>query len=381
MRKLFAIILVISISCMCLGCAPKETYEAAYTSLGAPIENSGILGSTSACVWDLEVYNNTLFVGSGDYDKNHGPIHMWYYDFEKGNWASEDILRDEQISRFHVFDDVLYAPGIDPESSWDVGNYYSYTASERTWETHNVLPGGVHNFDLIKFDGKLFAGLGTIMKDSPIVVSEDGETWEEVLLYKDGQRRETYNSDWIRVYDFFELDGSLYAYFYLYCDAEKVKEIYCYDGEKFVFHSNMIETMQENKKTYVPITQKTEFEKHQYIVNGHLYKTADMITVQKIDVGENVEVADLRKIGNTLYVLCNQEIPHEDGTTEFRISVLKTKDGENMREVFYYTFPVRALSFTYYQQHFYFGMGYGKTSEEYEFHFDNGTVLSVDYTA
>ncbi len=381
MRKAIAALLVIGVLVACSGCRPKASYEAAYTSLGAPIEGSGILGATSACVWDIEVYNNTLFVGSGDFDKNHGPIHMWYYDFDQGEWAAEDILRDEQISRFYVFDDVLYASGIDPESSWDLGNYYSYTASERKWETHSVLPGGVHNFDLIKFDGKLFAGLGVVGNDSPVVVSPDGKNWTEVLLYKDGERRDTHNSGFIRVYDFFELNGSLYAYFYLYYDGKTFKEIYCYDGEKFVYHSNMIENMEYNKKTYMLITQKAEFKKQQYIVNGHLYKTADMITAQKVDVGENVEVADIRKIGNHLYVLCNQEVPCEDGTTEFRVSVLKSKDGEEMREVFYYTFPVRALSFTYYNKHFYFGMGYGKTSQEYEYHFDNGTILSVDYAA
>ena len=50
-------------------------------------------------------------------------------------------------------------------------------------------------------------------------------------------------------------------------------------------------------------------------------------------------------------------------------------DGIEFEEMFSFTYPVRALSFTYANEHFYFGMGYGiRAKQLYD---ENGMVLSV----
>jgi hypothetical protein len=126
--------------------------------------------------------------------------------------------------------------------------------------------------------------------------------------------------------------------------------------------------------------QKLEFKGYEYIVNGNLYKTADMITADMIDMGEGVEVQDARVIGKTLYLLCNEPMDTEDGETQFRVSVKKSKDGETFTEAFYFSYPVRALSFTHHKKTFYFGTGFGIKGKN-DYHFENGTILSVDYRA
>ncbi len=377
MKRVIAFVLVAVSLVLCAGCAEKAPYEAAYVELGNPLEETYFGGIKARSAWDVEVYKNTLYIGSGDYDVNQGPVHMWFYDFDKGEWALEEFLEDEQIARFCEIDGVLYAPGIDPRVSWETGSYYT-NDGEGGWDTHIVLPGGVHNFDIVKFDGKLFAGLGVEDGNHPIVTSTDGENWAAVPLYKDGAPRETNGATYIRVYDFFTLNGSLYAYFSISGNGVKAaKEIYRLDGDKFVYHSDMMRDLPRIKCIYLLLYQKVEFKGKQYFSTGYLYETEDMVTASPIDFGEETVVTDLRVIGKNLYALCATPIKNEDGSTTFRNSVRKSRNGKTFNEVFYFDYDVRALSFTYHNDNFYFGMGYGAgTTDFYE---GNGMVLSVEY--
>ena len=102
-----------------------------------------------------------------------------------------------------------------------------------------------------------------------------------------------------------------------------------------------------------------------------------MKTAQKIELKPNMEVLDLRVIDNKLYVLCNEKI-EKNGEEEFRVSVWFSTTGNigSFRQMFFYNYPVRALSFTYGNGVFYFGMGYGiKAQKTYA---QNGMVLKVE---
>ena len=205
-------------------------------------------------------------------------------------------------------------------------------------------------------------------------MTEDEKNWTSVFLYKDGKLRETNGAEYIRVYDFFVLDNELYAYFYINYNKTNYNEIYKLEDDKFVYYSDMISQIKAVKSTYKFFNQKAEFLGKQYLSTGLLYCTDDMKTAEQIDLGENVTTSDLRVIDDTLYVLCNEKIT-TDQTEEFRVSVKRSKDGQTFEEMFYFNYPVRALSFTYANKHFYFGMGYGiKAEREYE---QNGMVLSV----
>ena len=372
MKRIVALMLT-AVLVLSLASCKKYPYQAEYTELGIPLKDYYTTGGVERCVWDLEVLGNKLYVGSGDYDKNKGPVMMWHYDFEEQTWNLDTGLPDEQIERFFVFGNKLYAAGCDPQSSWSYGNFYF--CEDTRWQTNNTIPGGIHNFDLIKFDGKLFAGIGVVEGDAPVAYTEDEKNWTPVYLYKDGKLRETYGAEFIRVYDFFTLNNTLYAYFYTYYGEKSYMEIYRFEDDKFVYHSDMLSNMKYSKSTYGAIAQKTEFLGKQYIATGLLYKTEDMKTAEQIDLGEKVRVNDIRVIKDTLYLLCNERILAEDGTEQFRVSVKRTTDGETFEEMFYFSYPVRALSFTYSEKYFYFGMGYGiKAEKEYN---ENGMVLSV----
>ena len=373
MKKIIAIVIALLCAISVAGCKPDYPYAAEYTELGIPLKDYYKTGGVERCVWDLEYFDGGLYVGSGDYDKNKGPVVIYHYDFEEQAWKIDSGLPDEQIERFYLMNDKLYAAGCDPQTSWSYGNFY-YCENGR-WQTNNTIPGGIHNFDMIKFDGKLFVGLGVVDGDTPIKMTEDEQNWTPVYLYKDGKIRETYGAEFIRVYDFFTLNGELFAYFYTHYGENPYYEIYRFEKDKFVYHSDMISSLTVARTGYKLIAQKAEFKGNQYIAAGYFYKSSDMKTAELIDVGEKTAVNDIRVIKDCLYLLCNEKITDEEGKETFRVSVMRSKDGETFEEMFYFNYPVRALSFTYADEHFYFGMGYGiKAQKEYE---QNGMVLAV----
>ncbi|MBR6532840.1 MAG: hypothetical protein IKT44_00205, partial [Clostridia bacterium] len=361
-RFLFSVLLSVCLLVLATGCTEEASLEATYTELGIPLEQYYPTGGIERCAWDVEVYNNALYVASGDYDVNKGPVSVWCYNIKNGIWENSAELPDEQIERFHIFDNKLYAPGCDPKESWDLGNYYICDKGE--WTVMRNLPGGIHNFDLIKYDGKLFAGLGVSDGDSPIVMSTDEKEWTPVYLYKGDGLRRFYNADFIRVYDFFVLNDRLYAYFFLSSDSQWASEIYHYDGERFVYHSDMLAELYDTRHTYAHISQKVEFRGKQYFTNGSLFVSENMVTAEEVLLEDTVEVLDIRVIGSSLYALCNESIINENGDEEFIISLRRSKTGEEFTEMFYFNYPVRALSFTYRNGIFYFGMGYGSEAEK-----------------
>ena len=355
---------------------PKKEYpyEAEYTEMGIPLAEYYTEGGVERCVWDIEYFDGGIYVGSGDYDKNKGPVYMTHYSFEKGKWRFDTGLPDEQIERFFIFDNKFYAAGCDPQTSWSYGNLY-YMENGR-WQVNNTIPGGVHNFDAIKFEGKLYVGLGVVEGNAPVQVTEDEKNWTSVYFYKDGNLIDSAVSGLTRVYDFFALDGELYAFLYTEFDSKSYYEIYRLDGDKFVYHSEMPKNIMYSKSMYSFFNQKVEFKGAQYFTTAYFYKSRDMKTAEQINLGDTTGVIDLRVMDDTLYVLCNEKIINEDQTEEFRVSVKMSKDGTEFTEMFHFNYPVRALCFTYANDSFYFGMGYGtKAKKLYE---ENGMVLSVE---
>ena len=143
----------------------------------------------------------------------------------------------------------------------------------------------------------------------------------------------------VRVYDFFTLSGELYAYLFTLDRNGRRYDVYRYDGESFVYHSDLISQLDIKRNAYTHINQKAEFNGMQFIARGHLYSTSDMKTADLIEIKPNNEVLDLRVIDDTLYVLCNEKLNRND-KEEFRISVWYTNSGRkgSFRELFLFDY-------------------------------------------
>ena len=118
------------------------------TLIGNPLSSRFTEGEIACCVWDMHVYDNKIFIGSGDYDLNTRPTDIWAYDLSTKKFVKTGSVLDEAITRFVEIDGKLVAPGIDPSESKEIGNFYTYENGQ--WVTTRNLPNAVHNLDMIK---------------------------------------------------------------------------------------------------------------------------------------------------------------------------------------------------------------------------------------
>ena len=347
--------------------------------LGTPLE-SRYAGKPERTAWDLEIYDNKLFVSGGDYDKSTGPVPIFYYDLQEKLWVNTGTVPDEQIERFYMLGDVLTAAGADPTDGWELGNYYTFNGI--TWDIHRVIPGAIHTFDFIEFDGKLFAATAVQAGQFPVCVSANGGlSFEQVPFYRDGQILDTsvlpiddgsmppYQ---LRAYDFIQLDGNLYALFYFYVNGSLELSVYRYQNNAFHFYAPLPPNVVFASASHEALAAKVTFQGRTFFSTGRLYGTEDLLSYTKITFSENAKVTDLQVINNILYVSVYEK--QEDGT--YRISLWHNETGKygDFYEDFYFNYPAPAQCFTYCEGIFYFGMGEGTLSETND---ANGSVLAV----
>ena len=229
--------------------------------------------------WDLKLYNNCLYVGAGDYDKNISPGRAKRYNISSGNWEECGDIPDEQINRFVLLNNSLVIPGTDPTGDWSLGNYY--ILNNNSFQTVRKIPGGLHCFDLVTYKDKIFAGLGVLNGSFPACVSEDGgNSFKSIDFYKkDGMLLLTQQNTDIRVYDLVVLGDSLYAV--LTIDGNT--SIYKYSENGFTYYNNWDNKIIYTKYTYVPILEKRVIEDTLYFTTGKLYKTDDMKNLSVIE--------------------------------------------------------------------------------------------------
>ena len=347
--------------------------------LGTPLE-SYYAGKSERTAWDLEIYDNKLFVSGGDYDKSTGPVPIFYYDLKNNQWIDSGTVPDEQIERFYTFGDTLTAAGADPTGGWELGNYYTFNGN--TWDIHRVVPDAIHMHDMVEFDGKLFVGTGVPAGESPICVSEDGGiTFTKVALYRENQLLDTAVAPneqgtippyQLRVYDFMVLEDNLYALFYFYVNGRLELSIYRYHDNAFHYYAPLPPNVVFAPISHEALATKVTFQGRVFCSTGRLYGTEDMISYTKITFSEDAKVTDLQVIDNVLYASVYEM--QADGT--YRVSLWHNETGKygDFFEDFYFTYPAPAQCFTYCDGVFYFGMGEGILSDANE---ANGSVLTV----
>ncbi len=355
---------------------PRPPQEASYQNLGIPLAEYYPDGCIARTPWDIEVFNGMLYVGGGDYDANSGPVPIYCFDINGKEWLHSGTVPDEQIEKFKVIQGRLMAPGCDPRQDWSLGNIYELRDAQ--WVTNRSIPGGIHQFDIIEYDGKIFAALGVVPGQFPIAVSGDGgQTFQQVTLYKNGLPIDTTvpagtSSVQIRVYDFFILNDNLYAYYCHYIDGAFTLEIYQYHNNAFYYYSDMPNQLRSKRTTYRTFDEAVEFDGNQYFTTGNLYISPDMKNAEKITISENCIVTDLRVIEDSLYALT--AVKNDDETYRTAVWCKAAGNTAAFRELFYFDFPCPAQCFTYHNGTMYFGMGDGILSESDP---NNGTILSV----
>ncbi len=367
--------------------------------IGAPLGNAygGYHGFRSAYnVWDLELYDGRLFIGSGDYSDNTGPCPIYSYNTqadayvsEEDRWALEGYVNDECISRFYLIDGKLTACGTDPlGKQWDIGQYY-VRAEDGTWQTVQTLPYGIHNFALCEYDGALFASIGMVPGDetSPVLISrDDGKTFDTVEFYLQGADRpidfSVYNSDRDRVrsYDLFVHEGVLYATLAMSTDYLVVDgvRLYRYENGAFHEHTNLSQTPLFGF-TSLPFTHLIgavqSFGSRVFLTRGRLCETTDFSTFSQIKLEDYAAVWDLYVCGDTLYALATR--PSAADGFDTAVFAAKEEAPTSFEQVFSisYAYPCRSLATD--GKTFYLGTASSFAAVETEYESKAGMVLCV----
>ena len=348
---------------------PQTVNDISYTEILPPEWPAYEAATTPTIPWDMILFDGELYVGSGDYDKNAGPVFVMKYNSETGVWENTGELPDEQINRFCIIDGKLTIPGTDPQEDWTLGNYY--VLQDGIWTVVRNIPYAIHNFDMVEYNGEIFAGLGVSSGYYPVAVSSDGGvTFEMVEMYKNGEKLDTSDKSYIRVYDLVVFDDVLYAFYRVNGDDEtRYFELYRFNTETRVFEymDDLSDDIKQIKISYDLVRAKVNFNNRLYFSTGLLYQTDDMQNFEKVELKENHIVCDVYEENGELYVLSG--CSDEDG--KYTVSVWQLYD-ETFVERFNFKYDTPPISFACADGTFYIGFG-NYVSENVK----NGTFVSV----
>lgn len=336
--------------------------KARYIDLGIPLEQRYTASQMAIYPWDMIVFDDYLYVGSGDWQTNKGPIDMWRYDIKNKEWEKSGSVPDETVNRFLIIDGKLTAPGIDPRAGWEFGNYY--VLNNDKWETIRTIPNGIHVFDLAELDGKIFAALG-MENHYPVAVSSDGgKSFSEVPFYRDGVPliKEMKN---VFLYDIFVLNDKLYAIFQ--------DKIYVYDGSSFNYSCSWNGKLATTNMMMRSIAGKVNFKNKLYFTTGYLFACDDVNDLKYIKAPQNETVYDIYTDNDSLYILCGKRTEDKD----YLITVYKSDSGEenDFEKVMDFRYDIPAISFAFSDNSVYFGMTLFNSANE-----NNGKILEMEIT-
>jgi len=142
-------------------------------------------------VWDMHFYKGRIYIGSGDWGDNQGPIDIWSFGPSEDaktriTFTKEFTVDGESVERFRSYAGRLLVPDIDPKESWEFGNLY--IKENGGWFKRRTIPNSIHVFDVAYFDGKLYVTTGTKQGAGLYESNNWGVTWtryiaDEVAFY------------------------------------------------------------------------------------------------------------------------------------------------------------------------------------------------------
>lgn len=346
---------------VCKTCHRVEFDEdATVAELGVVCDAWYGIGTMANYVWDIRVWNGKVYRAAGDYDTNSGDTTILAYDIANRIWDTSYRAKDEAIHGFEIINGTLCAPGIDARESWNFGNYYMLDENGK-WQQVRNLPNGVHCFDMIDCDNKIFAGLGTEAVKNTVAMSTDGgKTFQFVPLYKDGQPLDLSTFKLSRTYEFVQLNGKVYALVYFQTKTGYARWwIFGYEDGKMHYTAegnSLLEGSSFNRKYF-----SGEFALNGtcYLASRRLYAIKDFsdpTSWQTISMPNSGKVSDAILRDGVIYVLSSRQ---DSKTKLYRTIIYKSTTGEpgSFEECASYDYSGFPMSFDYDGTHFYVGTG------------------------
>lgn len=112
--------------------------------LGNKPVDSGQHGD-SRNLWDLQVFDDKIFIGMGSTVADSGPVPVWAFDHVAGRWgeAPEAVIGQEAIELYRIIDGRLYIPAADPKGSATEASKFYRRGPDGNW-THFFSTRALH---------------------------------------------------------------------------------------------------------------------------------------------------------------------------------------------------------------------------------------------
>ena len=349
---------------ICKGCGfVNFDPNADFVELG--ILTTSIYGTkkTANYAWDVKLWDGKIYRGAGDYDKNSGAPPIYAFNIATQSWEMTGYSCDQAIHRFVEIGGKLYAPGIDPTGGWTYGDYY--VLESNGWHQIQNLPNGIHNFDMIEFNGMIFAGLGTETPSKTVAYSKDGgKSYGFVPLYKNGAPMDLSGYEWTRTYEFTQYNGQLYALISAWGSIGSRYMLFRYDDGKMVFLRDAGSLMGGSGVSRNYWNGKFELNGVGYLAAGGLYAITDFSReygAKKIQMPQKETVVDALLKDGVIYTLCYTNVidPSTYKRIGYTITVYQSTTGQagSFTKVLSHDYCSMPISFEYDGNHFYIGTG------------------------
>ncbi|MBQ7761437.1 MAG: hypothetical protein IJ400_05210 [Clostridia bacterium] len=350
MKKAIALLLALVLCVgLCFGLSSCEEEKggtlAEFTVVDSPINDN---------VWDMYLWENKIFFGTGDGNANTGPITVYAYDLDTKEFFESGVLKEEVINSFFVIDNTLVAPGIDSTENNNISNYNTYENGE--WIQHRILTNTEHCFDVVSYEGRLFYGVDADISYSPCFSTDESD--KDLIrhyFYKDG-KRVTKGIESARVFDLVMLKGKLYAIMSRDASSTLALEVYQYNEENSTFEYVSDLGSQARVASYINfkiIGSKVVVNDRIFIATPQGYYTDNMIDFKSIDFGGEY-VLDYCLDDNTLYALCHYPLKSgQYGTSIWALDL--AKDSVDFERLVYFESEYCCVSLVKSDSTFYMG--------------------------
>lgn len=339
--------------------------------------------------WDLKLWGNRIYIGSGDSALNRGPIDIWSYDLSTHQFVKDIALSQEQIDLFPVCGTTLCIPAHDPGGGGVGGDWYRLEATG--WKgTKTMTTSGinvVHSYDIMQHGSLLVAGLATNQGADLAVSTDNGQTW----THPNQGPPDFGGTNWGgRIYALFEQAGQLFASAIIPTDVlQPVQKcgIHVYQGGLLPQRTDLTfgklfpgidqNTLNAMGKQYGSLRREvnfkgqvvyiggTEFNDHQLMPFGVYYGPLEQVNplIKSVPLPAGALPWDLLVSNNVLYMLVGAHSGSSNWIGgSWRSAVYSTTDLQNWTELFYFDTGTSSFARSFEVDangNFYFGLGTG----------------------
>ena len=361
--------------------------------LGNPLREDGHT-ARALNVWDLQVFEDRIYLGGGSTVTNSGPIKVWAYNPQARRFIHEHTVKEEAIEHFRVFNRQLYIPAADPTKG-DRHKFYRREAGQ--WQRYDsARPKLAHVRDLIETDtGEILMVGNSRQLEKPTargtaiaLARQNGLKIKPAGVENAPEEKGVVLADYNWFFSVFRYQNRIFATNSLLRDARNFQgAIAEYDPQLKSFRLNFklrndefipadliaSEDMQGIEVIYRPWNPvqfqeylvypvrsysnlPNNYEEAYMNTSGFFYKSGMGSTPQPLKLPKG-EGEDVLVIDNKLYVLANRRNRNEKFTTYvYKADLLQDKT--KWKRVLKFTGWNKARSFEYLNGTFYFGLGH-----------------------